>query len=634
MEEKILSAVSFDEFEPTSYETWKAAAESALKGADFNKKLFTKTYEGITLKPIYVQQDVDAINEASSFPGSTDYLRGVNASGYIAEPWAVAQAVKACCPKAANEKVLYELEKGATAVNLTIGEKGVKVESADDVKALFAGVDLTKVSVQLDCGASSLKVLEAMAAAGVDMKALKGCVGGDVLGALLADGMLTASVADLYDAMAAGVKMATGARTVYVNGNVYANGGANAVQEVAYCMATAVAYINAMLERGVDVNTAASSIRFGFSLGSNFFMEIAKIRAARMIFAQIVAAFGGDKEAQKINVFARTSSFTKTVYDPYVNILRATTETFSGVVGGIDALEVAPLDEAYGCEPDEQTARIARNIQIMMQNEFNLLQPVDPAGGSWYVETLTAEIANAAWTKFQGVEAKGGMEACIMDGSVQADVAEVLAARFKNLEVRADSAVGTNNYANVADDPKNPAKLDREVVAAPVVTGTAVVTAEKIGAHRWTERFEALRNKTLAYKAETGKTIDIFLANMGPIPQHKARADFACGFFEVANFNMLRNNGFETVEACAAAAVESGAPVAVICSTDATYPELVPALTKAIKAAKPEMTVMVAGAPAAEYKESYLAAGVDDFVHVKANCYDVLSKIQNARGIN
>jgi len=628
MEEMKLPAVSFDEFEPTTYEAWKAEAESALKGADFNKKLFTKTYEGITLHPIYTQKDVDAINEVSSFPGSADYLRGTDAAGYLANPWAIAQAVKAADPKEANAKILHELEKGATAVNVTIGDKGVKLACSGCVQNLFAGVDLTKTPVQLDCGASALPVLKMMSEAGIDMKALKGCVGGDIFGTLLADGQLSATVKDLFDEMAEAVKMGTGVRTVYINGNVYANGGANAVQEVAYCMATAVAYINALIERGVDINTAASSIRFGFSLGSNFFMEIAKLRAARMVFAQIVAAFGGNEEAQKIDVFARTSSFTKTIFDPYVNILRATTETFSGVVGGINALEVAPLDEPFGSS-DEQTTRIARNIQVMMQKEFNLLQPVDPAGGSWYVETITSELANAIWMNFQAVEVKGGIEACIMDGSIQKDVEAVLDARFSALATRADSAVGTNMYPNVLEQ-----KLERPALEAPAVSGAAVVKAEKITAHRWTERFEALRERTLAYEAKTGKTVDVFLANMGPIPQHKARADFSAGFFEVAHFNMLRNNGFETVEECAKAAVESGAPIAVICSTDATYPEIVPALTKLIKAAKPDMTVMVAGAPAKDQLQNYLDAGVDDFVHVKANCYDILTKIQNARGIN
>ncbi len=628
MDEMKLPAVSFDEFEPTTYEQWKAEAESALKGADFNKKLFTKTYEGITLHPIYIQKDVDAINAVSSFPGSKDYLRGTDAAGYIAKPWDIAQCVKESDPKEANKKIRHELEKGATAVNVEIGENGVKLGCANCVKSLFEGIDLTKTPLQLDCGVSALPVLKLMAEAGVDLKALKGCVGGDVYGTLLADGQLSAPIAKLFDDMAEAVKMGAGVRTVYINGNVYANGGANAVQEVAYCMSTAAAYITALMERGVDVNTASASIRFGFSLGSNFFMEIAKLRAARMVYAQMIQAFGGNEEAQKINVFARTSSFTMTIFDPYVNILRTTTETFSGVVGGVNAMEVAPLDEPYGY-PDEQTTRIARNIQVMLQEEFNLLRPVDPAGGSWYVETLTAELANLIWKKFQEVEGKGGIEKVIMDGSVQADVAATLEQRFANLDNRSDSAVGNNMYPNVLEQ-----KLERVPFPARVVSGEAVVKAEKIAPHRWTERFEALRDRTLAYEKRTGKTFDVFLANMGPIPQHKARADFASGFMEVAHFNMLRNNGFETVEECAKAAVESGADVAVICSTDATYPEIVPAMTKLIKAAKPDMTVMVAGAPAKDQLQNYLDAGVDDFVHVRANCYEILTKIQDARGIN
>lgn len=184
-------------------------------------------------------------------------------------------------------------------------------------------------------------------------------------------------------------------------------------------------------------------------------------------------------------------------------------------------------------------------------------------------------------------------------------------------------------YANVLEQ-----KLDRPAPkAVPAPAGPAVVTAKPIEAHRWTERYEALRAQTEAWMEKTGKTLDVFLANMGPIPQHKARADFAAGFFEVAHFNMLRNDGFPTVDACADAAVKSGAPVVVICSTDATYPEIVPELARKIKAAKPDTTVLLAGAPAPEYKDAYLEAGVEDFIHVKANCYDILSKIQSTKGV-
>ena len=356
-------------------------------------------------------------------------------------------------------------------------------------------------------------------------------------------------------------------------------------------------------------------------------MEIAKLRAARMVFAQIAEAYGASEEARKISVLARTASFTKAAYDPYVNILRSTTEAFSGVVGGVDAMEVAPLDEPFG-DGDELSRRVARNIQVMMQEEFHLTQPVDPAGGSWYVETLTHQLAEKIWEYFQGIEAKGGMEAAVLSGSVQDDIAATLEERFHNLDTRADRAVGVNMYANVLEK-----KMGEPIGDTSAPVGPPVVTAKKITAHRWTERYEALRAKTEAWMEKTGKTLDIFLANMGPIPQHKARADFAAGFFEVAHFNMLRNDGFKTVDDCVAAAVASGAPVAVICSTDATYPELVPELAKKLKAAKPDMTVLMAGAPAAEYKDAYVAAGVDDFIHVKANCYDILSKIQSERGI-
>lgn len=628
MADKVYPPVTFEEFQPTSYEVWKEEAVTSLKGGDFQKKLFTKTYEGITLQPIYTKADMEYIQETSTFPGREDYLRGAAAAGYIADRWDVAQAVEGAAPTQANADILHELEKGATAVNLTIGRKGVVLECSDDVRALFAGVDLTKTPVYLDCGAAAQRTLSLLSLADVDLKTLKGCVGGDPYGTLLADGRLPVTMEKLFDEMAETVKLGAGVRTVLVDGLVYANGGATAVQEVGACMATASAYLSAMLERGIDPDTAAQSIQFRFALGANFFMEIAKLRAARMVYAQIAEAYGASEEARKLHVFARTSAFTKTAYDPYVNILRTTTEAFSGVVGGVDAMEVAPLDEPFGSS-EELTRRIARNIQVMMQEEFHLTQPVDPAGGSWYVETLTAQLAESIWAYFQNIESKGGIESVILSGTLQDDVAATLAQRFKNLDTRADRAVGVNMYANVLEQ-----KLDRPAPkAVPAPAGPAVVTAKPIEAHRWTERYEALRAKTEAWMEKTGKTLDVFLANMGPIPQHKARADFAAGFFEVAHFNMLRNDGFPTVDACADAAVKSGAPVVVICSTDATYPEIVPELARKIKTAKPDTTVLLAGAPAPEYKDAYLEAGVEDFIHVKANCYDILSKIQSTKGV-
>ncbi|MBQ6807726.1 MAG: acyl-CoA mutase large subunit family protein [Firmicutes bacterium] len=664
-----LAPVSFDEFEATSYEQWKEAAVETLKGAPFEKKLLTKTYEGITLEPLYTEESAAAFAQQLSFPGSEDFLRGVKTSGYIAEPWAVAQAVDAACPKEANAMLKQELERGANAITLDM-RGPVRIQDLADLEALLQDIRLCETALNVYCGASALPMLGMLKAradkAGFKMEAYKGCVGADPIGEYALNGKSDAKIECYIKQMAAAIRAAEenapGLKTIFIQGSVYHNGGANAVQEVAASMATAIAYIDALMEEGLSIEQIAKQIRFGFSLGANFFMEIAKLRAARMVWAQIVKAYGGSDEAAKIDVAASTSAFTATVYDPYVNILRATTQAFSGVVGGISELTVTPFDAAVR-PSDELSRRIARNIQVMMREEFNLTSPVDPAGGSWYVETLTGQLAEAIWGKMQQIEADGGILAVLANGSLQDEVAAVLADRFKKLATRADKAVGSNMYANMSEKPlEKPCcccapkaeaktgtaveKLDhciccvvdafaKGAVYADVAKALCCGEAPEIKAitpHRWTEQFEALRSATEKAAAE-GKVVKVFLCNMGPIPQHKARADFSASFMEVAGFQVLRNDGFATTDEAIAAAKASGADVAIICSTDDTYPELVPVLAKGIKEAAPEMKVFLAGAPAPELKPVYDEAGVDEYIHVKANCLAILSNIQKERGI-
>lgn len=630
-EKNLFERPSLDEFAAPSYDEWKAEAIASLKGADFDKKLLTKTYEGITLKPIYTKADFAGNEEV---PGQGDYLRGTDDGGYIANPWAIAQEVKACCPKKANEKLLHEIERGATAINLNLGHD-IKVESAEDMKTLFANVDLCKAKLHVRTGASALELLKLAVENVKGFENAQGCFGADPLGKLACKGALNKAPAALYDDMAETVKLASKAapklRTVLCDGNIYVNGGASAVQEAAYVLATASEYMNALIERGISPDDAARSIRVSFALSSNFFMEIAKLRAVRVMFAKIARAYGCGDEAAKADVFARTAQFNKTVFDPYVNILRDTTEAFSGVVGGVNAMQIAPLDEPIG-ESDETTERIARNIQIMLQQEFNLMQPVDPAGGSWYVETLTEQLVSAISAKFKEIEAAGGILEALKRGDVQKEVAAVMTERFKKLATRADRAVGTNMYANMSEKP-----LEREAKKKCCNGGckceNPAITVAPIEKHRLTEQFEAVRKATDADANKTGKRMSVFLANMGPIPQHKARADFSTGFFEVGGLQVISNNGFMTVDEAAKAALASGACAAVICSTDDTYPQIVPELARLIKAGNPEMSVILAGAPDPEQKPNYDAAGVDEYVHVRANCLEILRKLQKERGI-
>jgi methylmalonyl-CoA mutase len=352
--------------------------------------------------------------------------------------------------------------------------------------------------------------------------------------------------------------------------------------------------------------------------------------------SQIVKAFGGSDNAAKLTVSARTSEFTTTYYDPYVNILRATTQAFAGVLGGVDALSVATFDSAVRCS-DEQSRRIARNIQVMLQSEFNALAPVDPAGGSWYLETLTGQLADAAWKQMQEIEDKGGIIAVLQSGWLQEQIAATLAERFKKLATRAEVAVGTNMYPNMQEEAL-PGACAADTCDTASACGCGCGSAHDGGiapikAHRWTEQYEALRKRTENHKAQTGKNIEVFLANMGPIPQHKARADFSAAFMEVAGFDVLRNDGFASAAAAAKAALATKAQVVVICSTDDTYPEIVPTLAAELKKAAPQTIIVLAGMPAEDFKAAYDTAGVDYYVHMRANCLELLTKIQTAGGM-
>ncbi|MDR2780505.1 MAG: acyl-CoA mutase large subunit family protein [Synergistaceae bacterium] len=620
--------VDFSEFPPNSYAEWTAAAEATLKDASFEKSMFTRTYEGITLEPLYTRDHSPAPDSAKSLPGEAPMLRGTSEDGYLGGKWEIAQDSTCGTPEETSAEIRRELEKGAATI--TFRAEGM---SAEDVKKALKGVDVKKYPFHVYTGASCDAVSFFEDAAG-SPAVLSGCIGSDPIGAYLVHGSIPKSFPALMDETAETMirlaKKGSSLRTVLLRGAVYHDGGANAVQETAYVMASAIELIYALQERGLDIDDFARAVRFEFEAGSNFFMEIAKLRAARIVWARIAEEFSGgkpDAESLKASIFGRTSFFTKTIYDPYVNMLRNSTEAFSAVVGGVDGLTVGCFDEAI--KPgDEFSRRVARNSQIMLQEEFHLSGPIDPAGGSWYIESLTDSLAGKVWETIQDTQANGGMLACVKSGRVQNAVNEVLKERFKKLATRSDRAVGVNMYPNTAETP-----LAGATCGANKKTCAAGGDITPILPHHWTEQFEELRSRTEAYRDKTGDNAKIFLANMGPVSQHKARADFITGFMEVANFEVLKNDGFGTTDACADAACDIGADIAVICSTDATYPELAPPLARRIKEKKPSMKVFLAGAPSEEFKQSYIDAGVDDFISVRSNCLAVLSDIQKGKGM-
>ncbi|MDR0765235.1 MAG: acyl-CoA mutase large subunit family protein [Synergistaceae bacterium] len=622
----------FGEFAETTYEQWKAAAVKTLKDASFEKSMYTETYEGITLEPLYTREMREALGVGYSLPGEALMLRGANASGYLGAPFEVAQDVTSESAAETASLLRHELEHGATAITFRAGKGGTPVSSAEDARTIIGGLDVKKYPFHVYAGASVDAIKHFLGAAKESGATadMSGCIGSDPIGAYLETGNLPKDFAVLMDEMADTIKSARAAgklRTVLLRGAVYHEGGANAAQETAYVMANAIELISALQERGVDIDDFANAVRFEFELGSNFFMEIAKIRAARVVWARIAEEFSADAESGRVNIFGRTSRFTKTVYDPYVNLLRNSTEAFSGVAGGLDGLTVGPFDEAAR-PADEFSRRVARNAAIMLREEFHLTRPIDPAGGSWYVESLTEKLSAKIWEIIREVQSKGGMLAAVRSGYIQASVGETLKERFKKLSSRSDRAVGVNMYPNLGEARLTPAGKEHKKAKTPENTEITPILPR-----RWTEQFEELRRRTEAYKAEHGAGVRIFLANMGPLPQHKARADFITGFMEVAGFDVLGNAGFSAADECAAATAASGADIAVICSTDASYPEIVPPLVRAIKAKVPSMKVFLAGAPAEEFKQLYVDAGVDGFISVRSNCLAVLTEIQHGKGM-
>lgn len=705
--------VPFDEFAVPAREEWYKEAEAALKGAPFEKRMYSQTYEGITLEPIYDLEGSRDLLKPGGLPGEPPFLRGTETSGYLGRPWGIAQSSSDVLPQEANRAARRELEKGATVLRLELDEctkmgldpspeyfkgdyRGLSLSTLRDAEETFRGFSLDATPLHIYAGASAAPLLGLIAAMerpkedGSALLKLSGCIGADPLGELAERGRLALPAEELYDEMAQAIEWAElnapGIKTILARGEPYHNGGASAVQETACAVSAAIAYVRAMRRRGIEPERSMKQIRFSFSIGANFFMEIARLRAARMIWAQIAEAFGLPLgECGKQDVIAGTSAFTNTLYDPYVNILRETTQAFSAAVGGAGCMTVGGFDEA--ARPcGELAKRVARNIQIMLQSEFDALQPADPAGGSWYVERLTAQCAAKIWEMLQEIDSEGGLYAALKNGSVQKSIDCVFQKRLKNLAFRKDRAVGTNMYPNTREEPlagSGPkgedlykarraavdaftAGTDREsvdrslaniqrsfgsgggafvdAIASAFSSGatmgrvrealndgfTGDERAEAIGRHRWTEEMEGLRRKTEDFTARTGRSIRIFLATMGPVPQHKARADFSAGFMEVAHFEVIRGKGFDSPEEAALAAAESGADAAVICSTDETYPELVPPVARDIKRLAPEMKVLLAGAPAPEYKNAYDEAGVDDYIHVRANCYEILKTIQES----
>lgn len=593
-------------FPSVSYEEWRAKVETDLKGADFNKKLVWRTNEGFNVEPVYRAEDIADFKTTDSLPGQYPYVRGTRTDN----DWLTRQNIVADTVAEANAQALDVLTKGVTSL-------GYKISDPADVATFLKGIDLSKVEINLNCCPGKAvnvakALIECITAAGA-VDTFRGSISYNPLRRQLlhgVEGIDTAAIVEEASSLLDTVASVKGLRCLSVDSEILANGGAYIYEELGYALAWGAEWLTLLTEAGRDINEVANRIKFNMCVSSNFFMEIAKFRAARMLWAQIVEQYKPTCTcAAKMMVCASTSRFNQTVFDAHVNLLRSQTETFSACVAGVDSIVTTPFDVPYK-RPDAFSERIARNQQFLLKEESHMDKVVDPAGGSYYVETLTVAIANEGWKLFLATVDEGGFFNAVGEGKVQAAVNEACAKRHTDVARRKEILLGTNQYPNINE------KADNKIEAAgcKCCCGTEK-GPNALSMKRAATDFEELRLATEA----AAKRPKVFMLTIGNLAMRLARAQFSTNFFGCAGYEIIDNLGFETVEQGVDAALEQGADVIVLCSSDDEYATLAP---EAFKYLNGRAEFVVAGAPACT--DDLKAVGINDYVHVRCNVLDTL----------
>ena len=604
----------FSDFPGVSTEAWMEKITADLKGADFEKKLVWKTNEGFKVKPFYRQEDLEGLKTTEGLPGEFPYVRGTKKDD---NTWLIRQDIKVECAKEANEKALDILNKGVDSLCFSLKKKDL---SPEYIETLLNGICAECVELNFStCQGATVMLanllVDYFTKKGYDLATLKGSINYDPMGKMLCKGKdMTAYVAtakELVEVMKALPKY----RCISVNAIELNNAGSYISQELGYALAWGNEYLNALVEAGLDATEVAKKMKFNFGISSNYFLEIAKFRAARMLWANIVKEYNPACEcACKMKAHAETSTFNLTLFDAHVNMLRTQTEAMSAALAGVDSITVSPFDKAYQT-PDDFSERIARNQQLLLKEECHFDKVVDPAAGSYYIENLTASIAEQAWKLFLEVEEAGGMMEAIKAGKVQEAVNASNKARHEAVSKRREILLGTNQYPNFTELSEGKAPMGCQCCCGG--QGECEKPFATLDKARAASEFEALRLETEG----ASKRPKAFMLTIGNLAMRQARAQFSCNFLACAGYEVIDNLGFPTVEEGVEAAMKAGADIVVLCSSDDEYAEYA---IPAYQALNGRAMFIVAGAPAC--MDDLKAAGIENFIHVRCNVLETLKE--------
>lgn len=598
----------FDMFSPVSPEEWRAKAEVDLKGADFEKKMVWRTDEGFNVQPLYRGVDIKDFKTIDSLPGEYPYVRGTRTNN----DWQARQEIDAADVKEANAKALDVLNKGITSL-------GFRLHDDFNLDVLLDGIytDIAQVNFAVcpNKVVEFAKVLVAYLEKKGTADKFVGSIDFNPYKATFKKGKKFEGIAEVAAELLKVVAPVKGLRVLSVNSEMLSNAGAYIYQELGYALSWGNEWMAQLTDAGFSADEVASRIKFNMGISTIYFMELAKFRAARMLWAQIVKQYNPQCDcACKMVVHATTSRYSQTMFDSYVNMLRSQTQAMSAALASVDEITVTPFDAPYK-KSDEFSERIARNQQLLLKEESHLDKVVDPAGGSYYIEELTMSLAQVAWKLFLETEDKGGFKAAVESYDVTNAVNASANARFDKVAKRREQLLGTNQFPNFTEVSDGKKALTCCCACACEMEDSAPVLNNK----RLASQFEDLRQAT----ENAAHTPVVFMLTIGNLAMRLARAQFSDNFFGCAGYKLIDNNGFNTVEEGVEAAVAANADVVVLCSSDAEYPELIPG---AIKALNGRAEFVLAGPETDEFK----ALGVTNFINVRTNVLSTL-KAFNAK---
>lgn len=607
----------FSEFQAPTTDEWLAKIEVDLKGADFQKKMVWRTAEGFNVQPFYRREDLKDLKAVDSLPGEFPFVRGNKKDNNI---WFVRQNILEEDAQKANEKALDILNKGVDSLGFTIPSDKL---SKDYVATLLKGilpqyVELNFTTCQRHSVELAKILVEYFKENNYPLAELKGSINFDPISKILAKGKDTSVIIAEAKTLIEALKELPQYKCVNVNSVLLNNSGAYIYQELGYALAWGAEYMTQLTEAGVGADEAASRIKFNMGVSDNYFMEIAKFRAARLLWSQIVKQYEPkDDSSCMMHVLAVTSEYNQTIFDSYVNMLRSQTEAMSAALANVESIIVTPFDTPYEV-PTEFAERIARNQQLLLKEEAHFDKLVDVAGGSYTIEHLTDAIAQEGWKLFLATENAGGFLSEALSGNIQTAVNESNKKRHADAAKRKEFMLGTNQFPNFTEVSEG----KRPLVCGCCCDGQGDIP--RLNTERMASDFETLRLKT----EEAKKQPVAFMLTIGNLAMRQARAQFSCNFLAAAGYKVVDNLGFDTVEEGVDAALAAGADIVVLCSSDDEYAEYA---IPAYKYLNGRAMYVVAGAPACS--EELKAAGIENFINVKSNQLETLKEYNAKLGI-